>query len=375
MNRTIVAFAVLVAAFAVVAATFWLKPERPNIVLISIDTLRGDHFTPEYMPNTYAWARKHGTIYTNAHSSATWTRPSHVSMFTGLLPSEHGVELAGASAKDELVMLAEQLKDRGYYTAAFVGGGQVSREWNMNQGFDYWNETTLRDVADYRDKSFDALREHYFKPIKKAQAWLEEQPQEEPFFLFVHTYSVHEHWLEYFQGSDIISDKMPNGTSEIRKYCKPQLTKEDKYTAYIQAIRRCDESIQRLLELASLYGKVIFTSDHGHGFASLGEAVGHGNAPTIVETHVPLVITSRVPHITAALVSIADIPKLIKQGSFPEESTIMSENLTRSKPHVRESCVITSRGRFMKSEPANPKSHPPVPPHMQDQLKALGYLD
>lgn len=54
-----------------------------------------------------------GLRYAHAYAQANWTLPSHVSLFTGLLPSEHGVNSAHRVASDELVMLAERLHDLG----------------------------------------------------------------------------------------------------------------------------------------------------------------------------------------------------------------------------------------------------------------------
>jgi hypothetical protein len=59
----------------------------PNIVLISIDTLRADYFSPEHMPKMYAWAQENCAVFPNAYSNSTWTSPSHVTMLSGLLQS------------------------------------------------------------------------------------------------------------------------------------------------------------------------------------------------------------------------------------------------------------------------------------------------
>jgi arylsulfatase A-like enzyme len=147
------------------------KPQQPpNIILISIDTWRSDYFTPEYMPLLYDYASKNCKIFTNAHSNSTWTKPSHVTMLTGLLQSEHGVEYEGSVIPPTLTMVQNRLKDAGYTTIAFVGGGFVSGEWGFKRGFDtYWQVSPLRKDLKSEKRTFGQTFERSKEPFSEAE--------------------------------------------------------------------------------------------------------------------------------------------------------------------------------------------------------------
>ena len=117
-----------------------LKHSRPNIVLISVDTWRGDYFTAEHMPLSYEWARDTSMIFTNAHANSTWTKPSHVTMMTGKIPSEHRVESDYGKIPSDLLLVQERLQEAGYKTAAFTGGGAIKKEFGFSRGFDEFRE-------------------------------------------------------------------------------------------------------------------------------------------------------------------------------------------------------------------------------------------
>jgi len=117
----------------------------PNIVFISLDTLRGDYFTPEHMPETYEWARRNAVIYVNAHAPCTWTLPSHVSYFTGLMPFEHGVLREESAVPGSMELLAEKMKRKGYHTAAFTGGGFLMGVYGLDRGFDKIGRASCRE--------------------------------------------------------------------------------------------------------------------------------------------------------------------------------------------------------------------------------------
>ncbi|GAB4346285.1 MAG: hypothetical protein Kow0099_27380 [Candidatus Abyssubacteria bacterium] len=104
------------------------KGKKPNIVLVSIDTLRGDFFSEEHMPQTMAWAEKNCLIFEGACSNSTWTLPAHVTMLTGLLPHEHGVEYHDSHIGADISMVQEQLQKEGYHTVAVMGGGFVGSQ-------------------------------------------------------------------------------------------------------------------------------------------------------------------------------------------------------------------------------------------------------
>ncbi|MBC8451228.1 MAG: sulfatase-like hydrolase/transferase, partial [Planctomycetes bacterium] len=114
---------------------------RPNIIVISIDTLRADRMSlfgnpRPTTPAIDALARR-SLVFERAWSNGAYTLPSHMSLFTGQVPSLHGVQ--DATTKRDPVrspLLAEQLAARGYTTVAFTGGGFVDPGFGFGAGFD-----------------------------------------------------------------------------------------------------------------------------------------------------------------------------------------------------------------------------------------------
>lgn len=118
--------------------------ERPDVVVVVLDTVRADHLSGwgygrPTTPNLDRFAA--GAVrYPHAHSSAPWTLPAHGSMFTGRLPSEHGAHLqpdgTPRAYDGRFVTLAEVLVAEGYRTDAIVANqGYLTETWGLFRGF------------------------------------------------------------------------------------------------------------------------------------------------------------------------------------------------------------------------------------------------
>ena len=79
-----------------------------------------------------------GLLFENAVSQSSWTRPAHLSMFTGLYPSEHGVRalMNRQRLSESVPTLAAEMKKAGYTTAAFTGGVNIAAPFGFDIGFD-----------------------------------------------------------------------------------------------------------------------------------------------------------------------------------------------------------------------------------------------
>ena len=127
--------------------SYWIQPvlyipekTAPNIVLISIDTLRADHvgaygYERPLTPRIDALAAD-GVVFENAYSTSPWTLPAHVSMLTGLNCVRHRVYAEQDRMDPQTVTLAERLRARGYATWAITGGGFVSPIYGFAKGFE-----------------------------------------------------------------------------------------------------------------------------------------------------------------------------------------------------------------------------------------------
>lgn len=179
--------------------------ERLNLVLISIDTLRSDHlgsygYEEETSPNLDALAER-SVRFSNVISQGPWTLPSHASLFSGQFSSVHGIRHLGhVLSSTRSPVLARILSDQGYRTQAFTGGGFVNPLFGFDKGFDgFRNMDPLRQ----RDSAFllkqvENEPERYSKELIAENGpgaikdWLSANG-EQPFFLFLHTYTVHDY--------------------------------------------------------------------------------------------------------------------------------------------------------------------------------------
>lgn len=108
------------------------KPK--NIIFIVADSLRYDSVTSQGigLPYTEANAR----FFSNARSSGCWTLPATSSLFTGLLPHQHGATSQTRQLNPKLPTLAEQLKDNGYNTYQVTANIVTTDIFGLNRGFD-----------------------------------------------------------------------------------------------------------------------------------------------------------------------------------------------------------------------------------------------
>ena len=159
---------------------------RPNVVMISIDTLRADHlslygYSRETSPRIDALARR-GVTFDNAFAHSPKTAVSHMSLFTGLTPEAHGVrqwaKVSSRRLSDDIPTLASLLQDAGYYTAAITSGGHMRAELGFDDGMQFFQ--VVPDLRRAFRRARDVLTERAGGGDRLA-----------PFFLFVHTYEVH----------------------------------------------------------------------------------------------------------------------------------------------------------------------------------------
>jgi arylsulfatase A-like enzyme len=179
--------------------------DRPHVILISIDTLRADHL------GCYGYERPTSPVidalaaesirFENAISQAGWTLPSHMSLMTSLMPSQHGVTQERA-LNPSVVTLAETLQDAGYASAGFSSWIYVSESYGFDQGFDEYRtlvDTQRLDVAG-GGGAFPAGR-----VVDAVESWLLRR-QDDPLFLFVHLFDPHMDYAPPAEFADIFAE-------------------------------------------------------------------------------------------------------------------------------------------------------------------------
>lgn len=272
-----------------------------NVVLISIDTLRADHlgcygYERATSPHLDSLCRE-SVVFREAIAQAPSTLPSHASILTSLLPAHHGALFADkAPLAQEIITLAELLREEGYRAASFNGGGQIARVWGLDQGFEI-----------YESKGGD----HRFKDVIDAgEDWLRQigrSTPEQPFFLFLHTYEVHHPYsptaedLERFAagppperfGPTVELDELKRLNGGPRPI--DQAAAEFIPAAYDAEIRSMDRGLGRLMEVLDDLGLddetlIVFTSDHGEEFGEHGWYGWHSHTLYDELLHVPLIL-------------------------------------------------------------------------------------
>jgi choline-sulfatase len=246
-------------------------PAAP-VILISIDTLRADHL-PAYgyqgvkTPAIDALAAD-GTVFEQAWSHCPMTLPSHLSMLTGLLPTEHGVRnnLGFRFDATKHPSLPQRLKAKGYATGAAVSSYVLRGETGMRSMFDNYDDAIdPRPGAEFSDyqRAGDVT-------AQRGASWIG-QHAASPFFFFLHLYEPHVPYA-------------------------PQEPFRATYAAspYDGEIATADAILGRFiddLKQRGIYDRalIILTSDHGEGLGDHGEQQ-HSILLYDEAIHVPLIV-------------------------------------------------------------------------------------
>ena len=168
-------------------------PARPDIVLVSIDSLRADHlsgygYDRRTTPNLDALAET-GLRFTDARSASPWTLPSHMTMFTGLWPLQHQVIEDDLALAPSVPVIAEALQKAGYATAGFASTIYVGGQYGFSRGFDSYQDYDLTESVNL------AHSVRVNRVVDDALAWMKGNAAGKPVFLFVHIYDVHYPYL------------------------------------------------------------------------------------------------------------------------------------------------------------------------------------
>jgi len=307
-------------------ATFDPSSSPPNVILISIDTLRADGLScygnPDRTSPAIDRVASQGIRFQQAYSPSSWTLPSHASMFTGLYTASHGadksLDQSGGAVADPLPpgipTLAETLRQREYRTAGFISNPWVGSVFGLGRGFDEYDDRTnkagvflnvkdslvcraLLAVGIWDEQDFNGSRKvDDFLPA--ALEWIRRHSQDR-FFLFLHFFEPH-YVYEPPQKYRLNSSGKPipvfrDIESLISgKFSLPPARRAELKALYEGEIKYLDEKLSELFDLldsTGLTGRtlLIITSDHGE---SLGEhgLWTHGNSLYDDQLHIPLIM-------------------------------------------------------------------------------------
>jgi choline-sulfatase len=246
-----------------------------HLVIVTVDTLRADRLgcygsTTVATPQLDRIARE-GALAPDASVHVPLTRPSHVSLFTGLLPAAHGIRDNVAPALDAAVpTLAETLHAAGFRTGAFVSSIVLSRQSGLHRGFDAYSDAFDAGTDDAR--FLNTIQKRGDGPTAETVAWLEkEAPSGARLFAWLHLYDPHDPYEPPEPYASRYADRPYDGE-----------------VAYADdLVGRLDAALGRLgLRDDTL---LVVTSDHGEGLGEHGEEV-HGFFVYETTLRVPLIL-------------------------------------------------------------------------------------
>lgn len=292
----------------------------PNLLLISIDTLRADHLgcysgqAAKISPNIDALAGE-STLFEQAATAVPATLPALASLHTGRYPGGHPVRTNRGRLPPDLPVLAQILADAGYDTAAFYGNSLLAPASGLDRGFkSYTSFVPLGGAADARGVDF-------------VRNWLE-MPRREPWFLWVHFMDPHgpydsapPQWGEGLPEPRLPDVMLPfsetnYGLGVIPKYQRlGDLHAANGYRRrYAGEVHFTDAQVGRLLALfdpAQLRQRtlIVLTADHGESLGDHDYFFQHGWFPYESTVRVPLLL--RLPGEKSAARRVAEPVSLV----------------------------------------------------------------
>ncbi|MEM9802932.1 MAG: sulfatase-like hydrolase/transferase [Planctomycetota bacterium] len=334
MHRTVIAqrLTLVLAGLTLSACGGDPAAARPNVILITLDTVRADFLscygsTNGATPAVDALARD-GVLFERAVSSSGLTPASHATILTGDFQYRHGLRVLAAGSGFRLPAehdtLATAFDAAGYRTGAIHSAFPVSGHFGFAQGFDTFDsfETKVEKTPDGGKVGWDVstFQRRSDETTDRAVAWLEEAAQDDrPFFLWLHYWDPHDP-VKLPDSADIERLRYDPGTGDL---------KDEQTLTYAVEVRFQDEEIGRLLaaiDAAQLSDSTVvaLTSDHGQGLVDGRALHGWAMHRTLYreQVHVPLLLRGPgVPRGVRAAdqVRTADLaPTLLDLAGLPE---------------------------------------------------------
>jgi choline-sulfatase len=241
-----------------------------SVLFITIDTLRADRIgiygatnveTPniDRLAREGAWAR-HSTVH------VPLTRPSHISMFTGRYPAEHGIrDNVAPTLAPDVPVLAEFFQRQGVATAAFVSSVVLTRQSGLARGFDHYSDKF--EIGEDDARFLNTIQKRGDIATGEAVAWIKDHPR---FFAWLHLYDPHDPYEPPGRYAVTYADRPYDGEVAYSDELVGQLI------TTLRDANRLDNTL------------VVVTSDHGEGLGEHGEDV-HGYFVYESTLRVPLV--------------------------------------------------------------------------------------
>ena len=340
-RRTSPRFAALVLGVTTALAACGERArERPDVVLVLVDTLRADYlgcygFEGDVSQRLDRLARE-GVLFERCFTQAPWTKTAVASLLTSLHPEIHRVTThEGWFGEDrtppdpaarpavqrtevlpgEALTLAEALRAEGYETAAFVANPWIRADQGFSQGFETFEEIESKDGGEL---------------LERVVPWLRERTSPRPLFLYLHFMDVHGPYAASDADYEVLREspslgephaiegrewrRIPGYLRQVPWFDSPSARERRTWRArYAAGVRAFDRHLGTLVDELARADRLdstllAVTSDHGEELMER-DLWDHGDALFDAETHVPLVM--RLPYRARAGERQAEVVSLI----------------------------------------------------------------
>lgn len=325
-------------------------PRGPNVLLVTLDTLRRDHVgaygsDAGLTPSLDALAAE-GLVHDAAYTTMPTTGPAHLSLFTGLHPSEHGGLSNGETLAPHVAEreLALRLRRSGFATAGFVTTRLIGSRATGLRGFEIY------------DGPRGALR-HGEDAARAALAWLDVE-RRRPIFLWVHLYDPH---APYGSADEkrvsFPVDRTHYGWVDAERYADPA-ERARMAERYARGVRSVDKALGVLVagvrERLASPPLIVVVADHGECLAEYlderGFAYDHGKFLDNEVVEIPLVVAGPgvVPGRSGGAASIRDLYTVILEAvGLGDESAAAEGRRDLRQPSNARRVVRIERRRFL----------------------------
>ena len=278
-------------------------PGSPNIVVLVIDSLRADHcgFLGYKRPTTPGLDNlaKGGIVFEKAISSSGWTKPAVGTLFTGLIPSNHGAVSRmsvdsgrhGAALEKTELTVTEILRNQGWRTGVFSNNPNVLHKYGFTQGVEHF--ANYWEVLSYEAGRTESM-------TSDVTEWINGLKTEDPFFAYLHLMDTH---YPYYAPAPFAGTWDQSGLDLnidgdfVKRQIQGQVTVKAAelnriIDLYDESILYSDAHLTPFIEgLLQEHPNtiVILVADHGEEFLDHGH-LGHGHSLFQELVHVPLVI-------------------------------------------------------------------------------------
>ncbi|MCB9674347.1 MAG: sulfatase [Alphaproteobacteria bacterium] len=302
--------------------------EGTSVLLVTWDTVRADHVSAYGYPRpttpTFDALAAEGLLFERFIVPQATTLPTHISLFTGLHPEEHGVIANSSDGRRYVVpvdarSLAQHLSAHGYRTAGFVTSTPVKNGSGAERGFQDFGQPVTRD---HRGGI----------TVDAAMEWLTGVPEGVPFLLWVHLYDPHRPFV-FPRGYERV---LPGGKEAVKDWIVERHIPAEKkllgqINRYDAEIRYVDDQTARLLRHLQTLGRdddtaVVVVGDHGEGLMQHREPDHGGNWNEQLAAPLAMRVPGVEPRRVATLATAQDVvPTLAALVDWPDEEGLLAQ--------------------------------------------------